>query len=59
VTFHVVVSDCCCVVVWILGYVSSCVSWVRLLIWMAFVPVMVWVMVGCACAPSVRVGWFL
>lgn len=42
-----------------MGYVSSCVSCVRLLIWMAFVPVMIWEVVGCACAPRVRMGWFL
>lgn len=40
-------------------YVSSCVSWMVLLICMAFVPVMICVRVGCACAPSVRTGWFL
>ena len=44
---------------WVVGYVSSCVSCVRLLIWMAFVPVIICDSAGCACAPSVRVGWFL
>ncbi len=41
------------------GYVSSSVSWIGLLISMVLVPVMICVSVGCACAPSVRTGWFL
>ncbi len=47
---------------WFVGswcYVSSCVSWMGLLISMVLVPVMICDSVGCACAPIVSTGWFL